>query len=350
MKMAIGPWNIGPKTAHMMLVLVCYRYNVRTKIKRCGNIDFGHSELHYVDRIQNRVQDIFNILAWPRHINQSYFHGKKDMISVGIGPLTYDKKYVVQADEPDAILKGDRYFLAKQMGLKYPIMHIGSVAEIKIFNEFMKNHSLTTTNLKTLVEVFKNSANGKDVFYKCPNMLKSYSKTWAKNSEIKAMEQALVPGISTLLQDLFCSRTSEEGSKVPPTENAAENIEQSTATTTSPIANEENDRSEMFVCPTNVLDQTPYITMNVCIAPVAVHERRCAWFPPCTMKQKICGGSRRDRCQYYKNMINDKEFIAKNNKDKRLYDLERKRLLKQNKRKRDDDTNNTPATHNNNGD
>ena len=29
------------------------------------------------------------------------------MISVGIGPLTYDEKYVVQADEPDAILKGD---------------------------------------------------------------------------------------------------------------------------------------------------------------------------------------------------------------------------------------------------
>ena len=176
---------------------------------------------------------------------------------------------------------------------------------------------------------------------KLPNMLKSYSKTWAKNSEIKAMEQALVPGINTLLQDFFCSRTSEEGSKVPPTENAAENVERSRATTTSPTATEENDRSEMFVCATNVLEQTPYITMNVCIAPVAVHEKRCAWFPACKMKQKICGGSRRDRCQYYKNMINDEEFIAKNNEDKRLHDLERKKLLMRNKRKRNDDTNNT---------
>ena len=123
------------------------------------------------------------------------------------------------------------------MRLKYPILHIGSVAEIKIFNEFMKNHSLTTTNLKKLAEVFKNSANGKDVFYKLPSMLKSYSKTWAKNSEIKAMEQALVPGVNTLLHNLFCSRTSEEGSKVPPTENAAGNVERSATTTTSPIAN-----------------------------------------------------------------------------------------------------------------
>ena len=82
--------------------------------------------------------------------------------------------------------------------------------EIKIFNEFMKNHSLMTTNLKKLAEVFKNSANGRDVFYKLPTMLKSYSKTWAKNSEIKAMEQALVPGINTLLQNFFCSHTSEE--------------------------------------------------------------------------------------------------------------------------------------------
>jgi len=335
MKMAIGPWNVGPKTAHTMLVLVCYRYNVQTKIRRCGCIDFGHSELHYIDRIQNRVQEIFNILAWPRHINQSFFHGKRDMVSVGIGPLTYDPKYVVQASEPDAVLKGDRYFMAKQMQLKYPILHIGSVAEIKIYNEFMKDHSLTPANLKRLAEIYKDSANGKDIFYKLPNMLKTYSKTWAKNSEIKAKEKALIPGINTLLEDLFCTRMSEEVSRVPPTAVAAENVEPEAtipAETNNDIDFETS--TEMFVCPINVSDHTPYIPMDVSITAVAVHEKRCAWFPACAMTQKNCGGSRRDRCQYFKHKKDDKEFIARNDTEKKLYDRERKRLIMRDQRKR----------------
>ncbi len=101
----------------MMLGLVCYRYNIRrTKMNRCGNIDFGYSEMQYIDKIQNRVQE----MAWPRHTNQSFYRGKKDMVSVGIGPLTYEPKYVVQTDEPHNVLNGNRYFMAKQMRLKYP--------------------------------------------------------------------------------------------------------------------------------------------------------------------------------------------------------------------------------------
>jgi hypothetical protein len=337
MKVAIGPSGIGAKTAHMMLLLLCYRYNMRTKINRCGSIDFGHYELHYMDRIQNRVQEIFNILAWPRHINQSFFDGKKDMISVGIGPLTYDPEYVVQADEPDTALNGDLYFMAKQMRIKYPILHIGSVAEIKVFNEFMKNHSPTATNLKKLATIFRDSANGKDIFYKLPNMLKSYSKTWAKNSEIKAMEEGLGSEISTLLEDLFCTRMSEDASKVPPTEIAAENLEpQDTIDFTNEDDENQMDTStELFVCPINVPHQTPYIPMReISIAPVAIHEKRCAWFPACNMKQNVCGGSRRDRCQYYKHKKDDIEFVKINKAEKKLYDAERKKLMMRELRKK----------------
>ena len=117
MKMAIGPWNVGPKSAHVLLVLICYRYNVMTKIRRCGQPDFGHFELHYIDRIQNRVREIFNILVWPRYDNQSVFRGKEDMVSVGIGPLTYNQKYVEHTSEPDATFSRDRLFMAKQMQL-----------------------------------------------------------------------------------------------------------------------------------------------------------------------------------------------------------------------------------------
>jgi hypothetical protein len=79
--------------------------------------------------------------------------------------------------------------------------------------------------LKKLATIFRDSANGKDIFFKLPSMLKSYSKTWAENSEIKAMEEGLGSEISALLEDLFCTRMSEDASKVPPTEIAAENLE-----------------------------------------------------------------------------------------------------------------------------
>ena len=102
------------------------------------------------------------------------------------------------------------------------ILLLGAVAEIKMYNKFMKNNKPPTdTNLKNLAKIYKESANGKDVFYKLPNMLKSYSKAWAKK------EQAVVPGVNImLLEDLFCTRTSGDESKMPPTEVEAENTVQ----------------------------------------------------------------------------------------------------------------------------
>ena len=53
MDTAIGTWHIGARTAHNLLVLLAFRYNVTTMINRCGAYNFGHYELNLVDRIQN---------------------------------------------------------------------------------------------------------------------------------------------------------------------------------------------------------------------------------------------------------------------------------------------------------
>ena len=63
-------------------------------------------------------------------------------------------------------------------------------------------------------------------------------------------EQALVPGINTLLEDLFCTGMSGDVSKVSPTEAAAENDERKDTYCT--MTNRENQidiSTEMFVCP-----------------------------------------------------------------------------------------------------
>ena len=102
-------------------------------------------------------------------------------MSVGIGPLCYDEKYVVHiSNEPDPSLKGDYYFIAKQMGLKYPLLHIaGSQKKIQIFREFMTEHSNASSakTFETFAQVFKDKSDRKLIFPKLPTMLKSYYKT-----------------------------------------------------------------------------------------------------------------------------------------------------------------------------
>jgi hypothetical protein len=54
--------------------------------------------------------------------------------------LSYDNNYVIQG-EPNENLKGDLYFIAKQMGLKYPIAGFGSREETLSLMERMRRVS-----------------------------------------------------------------------------------------------------------------------------------------------------------------------------------------------------------------
>ena len=62
MKSSIGAWNVGAEVGHYILVLLSYRYNISTSISRCGCINFGMPYMHIIDRLQIRVQQIYNIL------------------------------------------------------------------------------------------------------------------------------------------------------------------------------------------------------------------------------------------------------------------------------------------------
>ena len=94
MKTAIGPWGIGAATSHMIIVLLTYRYNIKTGVRRCGEHEFRHPWLDIIDRIQNRVQEIYNVIIYPRHKNLSAFVPIPDFTSVGIGPVCLSEHYV----------------------------------------------------------------------------------------------------------------------------------------------------------------------------------------------------------------------------------------------------------------
>ena len=203
MKTAIGPWKIGVRTAHYLLVHLAYEYNVETAIRRCGAYDFGMCELDIIDNIQRHVQELYNVLIWPRHKNITIVGGKDDFISVGIGPLTYDERFVELSDVPAAHLKGDLRFIASQMKLKYPALPIDSVEEVKLFRDFIKNNKPTRANIERLCQVFKEKSDGKIIFPKTPYILNNYLTTWKKNNEIKAREKELGPDARCLMRCLF---------------------------------------------------------------------------------------------------------------------------------------------------
>ena len=82
------------------------------------------------------------------------------------------------------------------MGLKYPLLHVGSQQEIQIFREFATEHpNASAKTFDTLAQLFKYKSDGKDIFPKLPTMLKSYNKTWEKNADIRNTEQSLNPSV-----------------------------------------------------------------------------------------------------------------------------------------------------------
>ena len=106
------------------------------------------------------------------------------------------------------------------MGLKYPLLHVGSQKDIQIFREFMTEHpTASAKTFDTLARLFKEKSDGKDVFPKLPTMLKSYYKTWEKNAGIRNTEQSLDPSVQDLLSSLFNTRiSSNTGELLPPTQ------------------------------------------------------------------------------------------------------------------------------------
>jgi len=206
MKVAIGPWGIGARSAHYLLVLLIHRYNTATNIRRRGHHNFGHCELWLVDRIQIRIREIYNVLIYPRHPNVMEFK-PIDMVSVGIAPLCYDADFVDKGP-PDPKLRGDVRFIAKQTGLVLPLFPIATKEEIKIFTEFMgESPQPTDANFKKLAKRYKEKADGENIFPKLPSMVKSYYTRWKRNQEIKTSQDNVGQAALEFREKLFRKST-----------------------------------------------------------------------------------------------------------------------------------------------
>ncbi len=81
MSVAFGPWGVGDRTAHYVILLVSYRYNVNTGIRRYNAHNFGHTWLHFIDRIQSRILNISLVLTSPMPHGAGILSSVKDFVA-----------------------------------------------------------------------------------------------------------------------------------------------------------------------------------------------------------------------------------------------------------------------------
>jgi hypothetical protein len=288
---ALGPWGIGARSGHYVVLLVCHRYNVQTGIRRYNEHNFGHPWLQYIDRIQARIEEMFGETVFPRHTNLGQFKEIKDFIAVGIGPLYYSPDYVDLGD-PDPRLKGDNLFVAKRQKLKCPPLHISTRTEKRIFNQFITNNpNPTGREWRKLATEFKEQTNCGDVFPKLPSMLKNHHKKWRKNQLIVLAEEKIKEPYNVLLREL--ADPPRVRSKVVEAQHNQRVLPQ--LNTALPLL--EGPVDPLPVAPPTAPGQTDFVKAT---REAPQKPRKCANRPFCTKWAHECGGFQRDRCREVK--------------------------------------------------
>jgi hypothetical protein len=263
---AIGPWGIGARTAHNLLLLRTYCYNVSTGISRCGEPNFGHPYLHLVDRTQSRISELYDgTVVLPRHKNLLDFK-TMDLISVGIGPISLDPEFVTVGPSKDG-MSADLSFLARQMGVTIP----------PIMPCTKEEFTPTSKTWSKMARVFVSKADGRTIFPKLPSMLRSYDDRWKANQSVKQIQLAVAKGeVGKLKEALRNKRADPSGGR--------EREE----------AKRYSQKAEKFVPPLSAPKQESEVKPKT-----QQRDRQCAWEPVCDCLANMCGGWTRIKCQFY---------------------------------------------------
>jgi len=194
-----GWYFIGIEAGHCILVLVSYRFNISTGIRRKNWHDFGMPYLHLVDRVQTRMIQLYDVDPFPRQMHQELTPAFKDIVCVCVGPLNYSDKYVTKGP-PDSKLKGNLLLLSTRMQLVCPPLHGAHKYEKNIFNDYLlKNPSPNMRSWQELASIFKEKVDCKNVFPKLPSMLRAYFNNWKMTLQLVAVEDSARPEVYSLL-------------------------------------------------------------------------------------------------------------------------------------------------------
>jgi hypothetical protein len=311
---------------------------VNAGITRRGKHDFGHPWHHLVDRIQIRIQEIYDVVVFPSHENASQFKAIKDFVAVGIGPLSHSFDYVTKG-MPHPSLKGDFRFLAKKMKVVYAPMPVSHPMEKAMFNHYKESHpnDLTKSKAHELAKTFKRKTNGTTILPKLPSMLFQYEKAWKRTNEIKMAREEMKESFKEIIGALTHEKAKESAAWGAMMDD---NDDLNITPKTDAIAVEATATdTQIHVAPICGPTQTSYIPTSTTTAS-SQQTRACYYAPYCKKEASICGGWKKGACNDFKakvfmipdDFLEEKEELKKLAKRRREKErAERNKKSKQNR-------------------
>lgn len=293
----LGPYGVGVKTAHVLVILRCFRYNISVGISRGLEPDFGTDRHDMVDLTQHWIMKIFGILAWPNHRNLLDFDPPKDCALVGIVPLHHDDEDIQTCDEISPDLSKDYTFYCKSMNAYGPLP-CSTYEEFKIFSQEMYkiaafNKTPSLNDWKRIARLYQAQSNYKVIFPKTVEMLKKQYARWKQLQHVKLFQNAVKDGASAVLRKLKAQRV-----QTPPT------VDQSLPKTVG--ASKDITDLKSIVPPDSAPKQPTYEklltkkdrTKETKGASSTSSDSACAWYPFCKYPQRVCRGKRKESCVF----------------------------------------------------
>ena len=313
------------------MLLVCYKYNVSTGIRRLGEPDFGHFDLGLIDRIQMRLMDIFDINPFPNHINISALSAHP-FTAVGVRPLNFNDTFVKKG-QPDKRLNGDLRFLALKQGVTMPPLGVTTPEEKNMYNDFFLSNpqKKSQSAFNSLAELYLKKANGTTIFPKLPTTLRRYYERSNLNQSIEVAQKLFNGSYEDVLKQLASVTVP-----APPAINANNRVDFSHSND-SGINNSKMLREtaiEKLPQPVPLINtplQTAVMDSEVC----QLYDRACSWDPFCKSNARACMGFKRNSCIFYgengslKNTIPSADIVEERIKERFL---EKEREHKKGKR------------------
>ena len=341
---AFGAWSIGAQTGHFLMVLVAYRYNVRTAIRRCNAHDFGHTHLHLIDRLDLLIQDIWGVRLYPRHTNVSLFEGVQDFVSVGITPLSCDDRFVKRGS-PDPRLRGQNRFMAEMQGVECSPFPVAKYEEHKMLNQFLQRHPKPSqAEIEQLCIEYLNRTNCTTILPKLPSHICTAIKKARDThlirklqSEIKAPLYSLMAKLAVPVERPFDGIIDREEDDIPEdVANCGGPIARNSSTNEIASGNAaQMPLPRQHVPPLAAPHQAAVVATRT-----GSGGNRCFYRPFCTARAAECGGIKSGSCNRVNNglvKIPDKEvFLAAKAADikKEKADREAQRRAENKKQKR----------------
>ena len=322
LRVAFGPWSVGARTGHFLMVNTASRFNVKTGVRRNNDHDFGHTHLHIIDEIDLLAREVYDgTMLFPRHKNTLLFKEVPNFVAVGIGPLIHETEFVCCSEKPDDRLKGDLRFTAERMKVACPPLPIYGPRERKMFNDFMLRHPKpNAAQLRAHAKEYLDKTDCSSVFPKTVSILKSQLTEWKESSMIKQVESSIHACYEPLLQELAkpTSAAATRGmvATVPNSGDAGGGKEADT-----PIVSGQGSEQVPTALPTES-------------AASARTATKCFYWPCCTEDASICGGRQQGKCR----MVQSGRFKLPENfvEVKKAAKLEEKRRKAAEKRKKVD--------------